>query len=188
LIVDEVNRRCIITPPHTASRHLHKSLCRQDGVYWLISPAPDGSGTWDHHGVHVSAEHRRFEVVLVVRDPIDRLRGLYRHLCNVHRERGMALPGWGGFLHDVYTDAKHVNWLFRWSISRLLGDVRPHVLIRFETLEQDVAAIYPDIHLLPKYDEPYAERWDPLTKWLAKEWSADDRKRWGYTCSILKTV
>jgi hypothetical protein len=75
LIVLEEKDLVIITPPHTASRHLHKALCGPPhNGRWICGPNP--AGTWDHHVVVVPSEWQDLRRVLVVRNPMTRLVGL----------------------------------------------------------------------------------------------------------------
>ena len=69
MIVDEARKLVILTPPHTASRNLHKALCQPPfDCRWICGPNP--AGFWDHHVVVVPSEWQHYGRYLVVRNPM----------------------------------------------------------------------------------------------------------------------
>lgn len=74
MIIDTKNRWLLVTPPHTASRNIHRAM---DDRTWAIGPNPWGGP--DHHIAWVPPDCAGFRRYLVVRNPFDRLIGMYCH-------------------------------------------------------------------------------------------------------------
>lgn len=185
MIVDEAARRVILTPPHTASRHLHKALCALPNVYWLISPGIECE-TWDHHGTKVDAEHRGYRVFVVVRHPFDRLVGCYRHFnWSAERARQKTVT-FDRFVEFVERDRPTLYWIHRYTISRWLGDTHYDEVLRFETeLWPWVASHYPHASVLPKYGDREPVECSQETYDFLQCWFREDLERW-YQCGTSR--
>ena len=80
MIVFENRKLLIVTPPKCGSTALHQCLCksRLNGI-WCVGESPvDGGGFHvDKHNARVPFAWKSFRRVLVVRDPMTRLRSLW---------------------------------------------------------------------------------------------------------------
>jgi hypothetical protein len=143
----------------------------------------------------VPTEWQAFHTVLVVREPLDRLVGLWHHYDSVRtagREDEKVLAGcskkldWPGFVHTVASDhAWLLPALFRWTIARVIEPVRKiHGLLRYETLQRDVGTLLNAAVQLPggRRDRQPIESYyvGPNVKRLAEAWATPDMLRFGY--------
>jgi hypothetical protein len=148
-----------------------------------IAPTPDGAG-YDHHGPQVPNEFSHWPRWLAIRHPLDRLTGLYRHLCWWQAGNADSPIPWPDFVAAVAADDAHrLSWLYRYTIARWLrGQTYDH-LLRYETMGEDLAAIYPGMEFPPAPP--------PLVPWacyyahgptldLANAWAAPDYELFGY--------
>jgi len=80
VILLQKQKLVLVTPPHTASGALHKILCSPEyGGIWVNGENPDG-GIDHHYGrVHDGWIHDGYKVILVIREPLARVYGLYKH-------------------------------------------------------------------------------------------------------------
>lgn len=171
----------IITPPHTASGNIHRSLCSPEfGGLWVNSPNPEGIP--DQHGHGLSAAWYGFRQVLVVRNPLDRLVGLFLHheWASEHNPHLLTRPGltWVEFVEAVVTDdTTKLNWMFRWTITRLIEFAyRIDRVVRFESLQADLAShLGSTINIAPPYHDA-----NPLADWFADPHIAEVANHWAY--------
>jgi len=189
----------IITPPHTASQHTHKGLCRQpfDGI-WVHGPDPYRNQI-DHHYAKIQNSWKLdgVKTYLVVRNPYDRLIGLYLHyewwttqpdICIIPdgvRAKSIAISWDDNFLKIIRERDEH--WIYSKTICQIMKDynARYDEIIRYETLEEDLSDIMGQpVSLPPKYHNfNIIEDWykDPnLLDYVNKTWSAEDCNRFGY--------
>lgn len=185
MIVLEDRELVIITPPHTGSRHLHKTLCSPawGGIY-VAGPAPDGI-SFDQHVARVPEEWRTFRTALVVRNPRTRLMGLFRHHNWWQQTKGLPDMRWADFIHFVARDdAGAVSWMYRFTISRLIQNLQFDSLIRFESLADDVSTLVgSDVKISPQYqydDGTASPLWTRDLLDVAGQWLAEDCDRFGY--------
>ena len=179
----------IITPPHTASGNLHKVLC---GPLWngtrVIGPCPDRD-TWDHHLSCVEAGWMHFTVALVVRHPLSRLVGLWRHWVYHQDKLEVQTPecAFHKFVAAVAANDWHrLPYWCRFTISDLVARQRIDKLIRFELLADDLGGLLGEPVALPASEQhtaswqaKYAE-YDQKMLRLAEQWAAPDMERFGY--------
>jgi hypothetical protein len=146
----------------------------------------------DQHGSWVNEHYRHYEKVVVVRDPLARLRGLFVHYqINCRRTGKVALP-WPKFVGAVAVEALGAipEYIFRWSITRCVGKTPVDDAIRFESLPDELLRVLgAPVDMQPGWSddadhEPlenlYAED-QPAVRFHAMCWSLPDRARWGYT-------
>lgn len=142
----------IITPPHTASQHLHEALSKVGGV-WVIGNTI--GGTCDHHYNRVMTpwlDKCKFHVV--VRNPYDRFIGLYLHYRWVNEEKGVKPMEWPDF---IMAD-DHPYWIFRTSIYEYMkySNIKKYGLIRYETLKESIENMLDEyIDLKQPYHDPH---------------------------------
>lgn len=190
MIVLEKQKLAIITPPHTASGNLHRALCSPDfGGFWIVGHSP--LGYMDHHITNVPPAWAHYQIACVIRDPIDRLRGLYVH-HTISAERIQTAPlTWPRYVAAVATDSagQLPNALDRFTITRLLHKQPIAETIRFEHLAEDLAKfIGRPVPLAPGWTDdgqhpPIAELFpddESPMRFLAAAWSLPDRARFGY--------
>jgi hypothetical protein len=170
MIVLPERQLCIITPPHTASRHLTDAIVRQyafrEPVHIIHGQVPDSVVVHDHHYCTLGPEHERFRVLVVVRNPLDRLIGLHTHWT---QQVGVnfsdsPLNRWPDFVAEVARQRPtRLSWMYRWSIYKLLTfhghDPFALETIRFESIEPDMAAIGLPVTLPPRYENSHREPW-----------------------------
>lgn len=185
MIVFPDRRLLILTPPHTASRCLHYSLCSKLGAIWRDGPSVDGS-VIDHHTQAIGTELVDYKRALVVRNPFSRIVGLWYHLVDWCRYNGDGCCGFREFVQLVQEDrSDRLSYMYRYSISRWLGDMTVDVVIRHENLEESLQSLLET----PVELSPVAERMRKATaayfadetKQLITEWAATDLERWGYS-------
>lgn len=181
----------IVTPPHTASGNLHKTLCvGKIGAIWFEAEhIPDNPG--DHHVIKCSRQQwENYGVVLVVRHPLDRLIGLYKHLrFHWSVELSNSIPhckSFDEFVGVVGSDLNIISWFYRYTICRLIGNQKIDYLVRFENLEVELSDILKEnISLLPAYPTKHDDwrlYYNEKTLHVAKKWAKDDLERFGYEC------
>lgn len=189
MIVLDDSQTVIITPPHTASGNLHRALCGPPhNGRWVCGPSP--SGVWMHHVVDVPTEWRHYRRLLVVREPLNRLVGLWLHYSWAVRD-GQVTSGrtdltWPAFVLAVAEDHPgYLSWLYRWTITRLIEPVdRLDGTIRYERLANDLSGAVGNVDLAPPYHaSPDLSDWfgDSRIRQLAEAWAQPDRLRFGYS-------
>ncbi len=180
MIILPRHKLCIITPPHTASRHLHNALCtpKHGGIY-CIGPNPEGVA--DHHYTQRCSEYYDFKRVLIVRNPLDRAIGLFLHYEWACQNQPLTIDlhglNWNNFTTALLEDNPRVSWLYRYTISRLVsGDTYDHI-IKYPDLQQDISNLLGcSIEMEPAYHPPN----------IAKEWYASDSNGVAAWFNILK--
>lgn len=190
MIVLPAEQIVIMTPPHTASRNLHHAFCENGtgvpGAIWMVSPCPDGITT-DHHGVRMIPDWEGWKKAIVVRNPFDRLIGLWWHLVDWTRYNGHGCSDFAEFVRWVHADdSGRLSWMYRYTLDRWLGDLKPDVLLRYENLEADVASLVGREVPIRKWGSgrprrPVAFHYeDEETRELAIRWSLPDCQRFNY--------
>jgi len=196
MIVLEGRKLAIITPPHTASQNVQRALrwmCADPDLRaaWVMGPTPDGV-SYDHHVVDLRNVwlEEGYTTALVVRHPLDRLVGLWKHWLHYweksHAGKESILQSFPRFVQAVADDDEvRLSWLFRYTIARLVGDRQIDRLIRFENLGADLAALLDvPVVLPPAYESAHADwrsYYDSAALSLAIDWARDDIERYGYS-------
>lgn len=176
MIVFEKKQIVIVTPPHTGSGSLHR-VCHAMGAHWVIGPTPDGAG-FDHHCAIVGNAWKDYKIALVVRDPVERLVGLYYHYqwwCLSRGEEPLTLDDYVLHLDDV--DDLYLSWFYRYTIARLMSTSRFEEVLRYENLASDVSRLLGTTIVLPpkKIEHPPAcFVWSADLSQAAKRWIEDD--------------
>ena len=184
MIVLEDRELVIITPPHTASGNLHRSLCSSKfGGCWAIGPTPDGKG-FDHHTAELATGWSKFKVAVVVRHPLNRLIGLYEHHQHSSEKNGWSPISWWMFVAQVLEKHKDISWFYRTTISDLIKNARVDVVLKYESLGNDVEALLGE-------QVPILSGWTENRDWSAyysqiglccqaEWWGKEDMERFGY--------
>lgn len=179
MIVLEDPKVVIITPPHTASGHLHQALCERPQTFWVCGPTPTGR-TVDHHYARVANGWADFRVALVWRNPLDRLVGLYEHYAwweSSHQRTPIQFPP---FVTAVCRNDPDLGWFYTWTIAKLVGSQRVDELIEFDNLEGDVTQLIgsPITLAPPNAKHPptdaYLDRLDPEPLGRLNSWAVAD--------------
>lgn len=188
MIVLEDRQLVIITPPHTASGNLHRVLCGPEfGGFWAIGPTPDGAG-YDHHVAKVAEGWKSFRIAVVVRHPLDRLIGLYQHHQNeatIHQWEPVPWSLWVAMVLEKHPD---ISWFYRTTITALVGDTRIDSVIRYESLDDDLAGLFGERVTLParqNFDRDWSEFLTQINVCVMAEWwGRDDMERFKYTSKV----
>lgn len=189
MIVLENKQLVILTPPHTASKNLHEALCRppHNGL-WVVGRNPDGH--IDHHVSIASEPWLHFRIACVVRDPLERLRGLWVHHCISCRRLGTPALLWPQYVMSLSTERWGVlpSYLDHYTISRWLHKTALQEVIRFEALQEELLRVlgepvelapgWTDDGEHPSMEELFAE--ENKIRFHAAAWSLPDRVRWDY--------
>ena len=163
MIVLADQRMLLLTPPHTASRTLHYSLCSQLGAIWRDGPSADGSVV-DHHTATIGAEFAGWTRAVVVRNPFTRLLGLWYHLVDWCRFNGHGCCGFHEFAEWVRADdAARLSYMYRYTISRWLGDVDAPIVIRYEQLEESLETLLGQTVQLHRQPGRFGNRSESIT-------------------------
>ena len=187
MIVFENRRLVIITPPHTASGNLHRALCTERlGGRWVIGLNPDGEA--DHHTAELATSWRDWSVAVVIRHPLDRLIGLYRHHQGLSEQSGWDPIPWWMFAAMVLSDHPDLSWFYKRSICELVAAelLERATLLRFETLTADVSNLLGDpVALSAGWSDPNPEELTDATTCLQMQWHhRADRHLGGYDSRI----
>lgn len=188
MIVYPEKKLLIMTPPHTASRAIHITLCRQftGKMIWAFGPTPDGFGD-DHHTNKICNQWLDFRVAIVVRNPFTRILGLWYHLVNWNREHGHGCDDFKVFVQRVARDDETVlSWLYRYTITRWLGTVRPDVFVHYEDLDRELSELLATEITLERTSsgnrKPSTEfYYDDETARLVATWAGSDLARFKYS-------
>lgn len=182
MIILPNKKLCIITPPHTASRHLHNALCKPEiGGIYCIGPNPEGVS--DHHYTQRCSEYYDFKRVLIVRNPLDRAIGLFLHYqwaCE-NQPHTVEIKGlsWLQFTTAMLNDDNALSWLYRYTISRLVRNESFDLIIKYENLILDISALLGfEIDMEPAYHPPHVrDEWYTIDADAIASWS--NILRWG---------
>jgi hypothetical protein len=189
MIVHHKRKQVILTPPHTASGNLHRALCTPElGWQWVIGPNRDG--VVDHHYMQIPDGWGwdGYEVAVVVRNPFDRLRGLFLHAEFAAHRHGDPIPDWTSFCASIF---EQECWFYRCSITELLGPQRYDDLIRFESLDTGLERfVGRPVKLSPPHrpQEEIAEVYElpAYSLTTARFWARPDCVRYGYDIEVPK--
>jgi len=134
----------IVTPPHTASRNVHRALCsHQIGGYWVVGKWCNRQEFPDQHVAELSPEWKRFTVACVWRDPIQRAEALFRHYNwarrNLENKPDMK---WDRYVQHVLRGNNPAIWeLFRWRIADFIRHIEVHYLLDFASIKRDLGEL-----------------------------------------------
>lgn len=134
-------RWLIYTPPHVSSRALGHACAQQFGAIIHDEACPDGSCGFDHHGVAVPNGYRECRRAIVVRNPYDRAVGLWHHLVWWNSLGGFGCSDFADFARWLQAGrhpTAELSWMYLWPISRWLRGLTFNVVLRYESLEDDV--------------------------------------------------
>lgn len=181
MIILPSHKLCIITPPHTASRHLHKALCNPAiGGLYTLGPNPDN--VIDHHFTQICSEYHDYKRVLVVRNPFGRATGLYRHYlwaCEHMPETVKALGiAWDQFANYLAIDHfNKLDWLYRYTITRLINNTYYDHIIKYENLSSELNMLLGlEVEIPPKYEDSPVEYEEYYKDQQIRSWIFT----WGY--------
>lgn len=185
MIILESRRIAIITPPHTASGNLHRSLCSSKyGGYWVVG-TQDGV-SYDQHSSKVAEDWRDYQTVVIVRHPVDRLHGLWQHHCFWMQEQHQSPIPWWLFVAQVLQDHEDLSWMYKRTICDILEETRIDRVLHYETLEEDVRSLLTDDSFVLSETNPKS-LWDmsgilqnPELLHQIEYWAKEDMTRFSY--------
>jgi len=172
-------KKVIITPPHTASGNLHRSLCKEAyGGQWVLGPNP--GGLIDHHWTKVHRTWSDCEIALVVRNPLARFAAIWEHMYYFKK-----IP-WAVFLEKHRRN--EMDCFCTYTISDWVRGQRVDTLIRFENLQESIDSfmgqsvkiegfVHPGRNLKDLY------RYEEL-RYVIK-WAREDCDKYGYKMPTL---
>ena len=160
----------IITPPHTASGNLHKALCREKhGGIWVNGPSLDGAV--DHHyaGIpHGWVFGLNPKICLVVRNPYDRLIGVYLHYCWASENLAYENLSWSEFVYNAHQHHfSKYGWMYNTSISQQIKNNNNQYtdIIRYESIDKDIEIIIGErVEIMTRYHTS-----NILSKWYTDQ-------------------
>ena len=184
MIYFDMEKKCILTPPHVASNHIHEACCAGHRVWWVNGMNQDG--VIDHHCNEqaLGVSWKGAQIACVVRHPVDRLVGLFEHYLKFSTLTSDPLLNWADFVRKTVS-GDHQYWIYRTTISRWLGKTPVDTWIRYENLQEDLDTFVGyEVELKPALN--LDRDWDGYlsdSELIAaiEEWAADDMERWGYT-------
>lgn len=180
----------IITPPHTASRNIHRGLGTEG--YWVIGEDPFVKDSVNHHSAKVHdawgrasrAKNETFRVYVVCRNPYTRLVGLFLHY-EWSQSKGLVRDYlcWEEFVYS----RDSLNWMFNKTIADFVraAKIEGYETIKYENLEEELSktletkvSLPSKYHDLIKFEEWY---YDPkLLKHVNETWASEDCKMFNY--------
>ena len=132
MIILEDKQAVILTPPRTASEMLHRLLCRRNNSYWVCSTDPHGYQ--NRHSTDIPMEWKTYKRFMVVRNPWERLLGLYdeHNRCRVARSQSP----WS-FVE--YLDRRsELTWRHQWTLSGWASGLDIDGIIHHESIPEDL--------------------------------------------------
>lgn len=182
MILIESKRLVIITPPKTASTALFYALCCGWGGLLVVERSK--TGNVDHHNTELPGEATGWRVALTVRNPYDRLVGLYQHYCRWQSRNGWAAPSWTEWASRVIVG--EYDPLYHLTQSQFYSN-NPDVVIRCESLAADLGAQGINVPI-PRRNESYRLPWPDYYAMLSAdvrqavgEWGRETCQRFGYS-------
>tara|TARA_R110002020_G_C16093298_1_gene758079 strand:+ start:253 stop:843 length:591 start_codon:yes stop_codon:yes gene_type:complete len=190
MILIEDRNIVIITPPHTASRNIHRAMCRD--AYWVIGPDPFDKDGINHHCTKIhKGWHRRgiavnlpLKVYIICRDPYTRLVGLFLHYEWAQKhDLAQRYLCWEEFVYN----RNNLGWIFNKTIAEFINasGIEEYEPIKYERLEENLSGIIQEkVELPSKYHDLIdIKEWyyDPkLLKHVNETWSSEDCELFDY--------
>ena len=185
MIISHPHQLVIITPPHTGSRSLNRSLTEQiSDTFACYGRTPDGP--IDHHTTDVPSGIDEYLRYVVVRHPLDRLVGLWFHLVWWNTSHGDGIGRFRDFVQQVVNDDKrHLSIMYRYSVSDWVGDTKIAGVIHFESLAEELNGLFGVPISLYKTDttrpqKHWAEFFDDAMIETCRKWAERDMVLGGY--------
>ncbi len=141
MIIINDKRIVILTPPKCGSTFLGDAV---EG-HLITTENNNDNSPHDVHGMKVPGVCRDFKILMVCRNPYDRLVSLYFEMCRQQMKQGKASHGFADFASSlIQLHAKH-NWFYGFSVMDFLLHFkkinltdRPE-MVRIENIESDLA-------------------------------------------------
>jgi hypothetical protein len=172
----------VLTPPKTASDTLHRLFCSGPPWHGLALVGPH-HGAIDKHFPSVPAEAHGFRVLLSVRHPLDRLVSLWCHKARLAAYEGVANDSFERFAGRV-ASGEEPDWLWRTTITELIGAQNIDGLLRAESLAEDLTAAGFQASPLIRHNASYRRDWrayyTPELRDAVRPWAAPDCERFAY--------
>tara|TARA_R110000744_G_scaffold63453_1_gene130580 strand:- start:4466 stop:5023 length:558 start_codon:yes stop_codon:yes gene_type:complete len=150
MILLQKQKLVIVTPPHTGSGALHKTLCTPEiGGIWVNGINPDGG--IDHHygAIHDGWLQDGFEVITVIREPYARQYGIYKHYIWWLELQDLTVDiPYEKYLNNVPIDWMHQETQYQFCLRNSL--INSKIVTTAEI--DDVLAFDYDIEIRPGYD------------------------------------
>lgn len=132
----------IITLPKTGSTSLFHTLCRPPhyGTF-CIGPSGDDANYYDHHSVVLPQAGFKWKVLVVVRDPLQRLVSLWGHLAKEKLSNMQNPPTLQNFVDTIASNI-HPFYFYQWNQSKILEKATyEYTTIKTETMEEQLLGL-----------------------------------------------
>lgn len=185
MIICHPHQLIIITPPHTGSRSLNRSLTSQvNNTFACYGLSPDGG--IDHHTTQIPSGIDEYDKYIVVRHPLDRLVGLWFHLVSWNASHGHGCGDFSWFVENIVKkDQTFLSIMYRWTITDWVAGVQPNGIIHFETLLEELNGLFKIPISLYKTESTrpqkhWSEFFNEYLLTICREWAEQDIALGGY--------
>jgi hypothetical protein len=139
MILLYTKQTAIITLPKTGSTSLFQTLCKPPhyGTF-CIGPSGDDPDYYDHHSVILPQAGFKWNVLVVVRHPLQRLVSLWGHLAKEKVMKMQNAPSLESFINTL-ADNKYSFYFYQWNQSKILEKVNyDYTIIQTESMEEQL--------------------------------------------------
>lgn len=179
----------IITLPKTGSSSLLQTLCKSPyhGIL-CIGPSGGDLNYFDHHSVALPQAPFRWKTFIVVRHPLQRLVSLWGHLARSSVMRFKDVPTLSSFV-DTVADRGYNFYFYQWNQSMIVGNMEYDVVIKTETLEQQLLELgilnmSGELADINKFNQPKKSSTPPYQEVLTPEMI--EKLRWWWEPDAIK--
>lgn len=133
----------ILTPPKTGSTTAIRTLCQSphDGIL-CIGPTPDEERYFDHHSAVMPPDPgRKWGVVAILRDPVDRIKSLWSHYNANERARKLMAPLSPEEYARTLATTGFGFYFYDHNLAKLVGSIQLEFAIRTEWLDDELAKL-----------------------------------------------
>lgn len=167
------HRTVILTPPKCGSVSLYDALRMPPWNGLMV--VQQHHGVLDKHGMELPNEALDSRVLLVIRNPYDRLVSLWHHFCRIETYHGrgcLPFDAWVGRMLDG-----KLGWMESTSIVDLVGSTKYDTLLSCELLEDRLKGCGIEAQL-PRLNRSYRKNWrgyysvllmDTVRKWVTPD-------------------
>jgi len=142
MIICHPHKLIIITPPHTGSRSLNRSLTGQvENTFACYGQSADGS--IDHHTTQIPNGIEEYHRYVVVRHPLDRLVSLWFHLVSWNALHGDGIDSFSDFVRRVVNNEQQtLSCMYRYAISDWIKGTPIDGVIHFESIKEELNGLF----------------------------------------------
>lgn len=129
-------KTAIITLPKTGSTSLFQTLCRPpyNGIF-CIGPSGDEPNYYDHHSIILPQAPFQWEVIVIVRNPLQRFLSLWGHLAKEKVLQMLDAPSLLNFVDDIANN-RYSFYFYQWNQTKILEKTYyPYRIVKTENLE-----------------------------------------------------